>query len=85
MDVRMHGMEDWEIAAATVQHCRWGTDLRVSTRNVLPLMRGERARWKSDNEPCNTLKNQGDNCEHHDGHGTHKLSVVVAVVMLLAF
>ena len=37
------------------------------------------------NEPCKTLKNQGDTCEHHDGHGPQHLSVVCAVVMLRAF
>ena len=48
-------------------------------------MRGGRARWKIENETFNTLKNQGDNFEHNDGHGTQNLSVVFAVLMLLAF
>jgi hypothetical protein len=48
-------------------------------------MRGGRARWKRENETCNTLKNPGDHFEHHDGHGTQHLSVVFAVVMMLAF
>src|SRR6266849_5029806 len=68
-----------------VQHCSWVTNLRVSKRNVFHLMRGGRARWKMENETCNTLKNQGDSFEHNDGHGTQNLSVVFAMLMLLAF
>jgi len=30
-------------------------------------------------------KNQGDNFEHNDGHGTQNLSVVFALLMMLAF
>ena len=31
------------------------------------------------------LKNQGYTFEHHDGHGQHNLSVVFAMLMMLAF
>ena len=48
-------------------------------------MRGGRARWKSANAPCKTLKNQGDNFAHTDGPGRQHLAVGCAVVMLLAF
>jgi hypothetical protein len=48
-------------------------------------MRGGRARWKIEHETFNTLKNQGYNLEHHDGHGEQNLSVVCARLMLLAF
>jgi hypothetical protein len=48
-------------------------------------MRGGRARWKIEHETFKTLKNQGDNFEHHDGHGEPHLSVVLAMVMRLAF
>jgi hypothetical protein len=48
-------------------------------------MRGGRARWKIDNETCNTLQNQGDHFAHTDGHGTQNLSVVCALLMRLAF
>jgi len=48
-------------------------------------MRGGRARWKIENETCNTLKNQGYHFEHNDGHGLKNLSVVFATVMILAF
>ena len=48
-------------------------------------MRGGRARWKIANETFNTLKNQGSNFEHNDGHGMQNLSVVFATVMMRAF
>jgi len=85
VDVRVNFIEYWEIGATKVQHCSWVTDLRVSTRNVFHLMRGGRARWKIENETCNTLKNQGDNFEHNYGHGEQPLSVVCAMLMMLAF
>src|SRR5438105_11663759 len=83
--VRVHCIEYWEMGADKVQHFSWVTDLRVTKRNVYHLMRGGRARWKIENETCNTLKNQGDNFEHNDGHGMQNLSVVFAMLMMLAF
>jgi len=83
--IRVNFIEYWEMGADRVQHFSWVTDLRVSPRNVYHLMRGGRARWKIENETFNTLKNQGYNFEHNYGHGTHNLSVVFAVVMMLAF
>ena len=44
-----------------------------------------RARWKIENETFNTLKNQGYHFEHNYGHGEQNLSVVLALLMLLAF
>jgi hypothetical protein len=84
-DVRVNFIEYWEIGADKVQHFSWVTDLRVNKRNVFHLMRGGRARWKIENETFNTLKNQGYNFEHNYGHGTKNLSVVFAMVMMLAF
>src|SRR5882672_5919040 len=83
--VRVNVLEYWERGADKVQHCSWVTDLRVSTRNVYHLMRGGRARWKIENETFNTLKNQGYNFEHNYGHGEQHLSVVFAMLMMLAF
>jgi len=68
-----------------VQHFSWVTDLRVNKRNVFRLMRGGRARWKIENETFNTLQNQGDHFEHNYGHGEQHLSVVCAMLMMLAF
>ena len=84
-DVRVHFIEYWEIGQDKVQHFSWVTDLRVTKRNVFHLMRGGRARWKIENETFNTLKNQGYNFEHNYGHGEQHLSVVFAMLMMLAF
>jgi hypothetical protein len=85
MDVRVNFIEYWEIGQDKVQHFSWVTDLRVTKRNVFHLMRGGRARWKIENETFNTLKNQGYNFEHNYGHGEQNLSVVFAMLMMLAF
>src|SRR5213592_2964288 len=85
VDVRVNFLEYWEISDAKVQHFSWVTDLRVSPRNVFHLMRGGRARWKIENETFNTLKNQGYNFAHNYGHGEQHLSVVFAMLMMLAF
>jgi hypothetical protein len=84
-DVRVNFIEYWEISDTKVQHFSWVTDLRVSKRNVFHLMRGGRARWKIENETFNTLKNQGYHFEHNYGHGEQHLSVVFAMLMMLAF
>ncbi len=85
MAVGVNFIAYWESGADKVQHCRWVTDVRVNTPNVEKLMRGGRARWKMAHETYNTLKNQGDNFEHTYGHGEQNLSVVFAMLMLLAF
>ena len=38
-----------------------------------------------ENETFNTLKNQGYHFEHNFGHGNKNLSVVFAMLMMLAF
>jgi hypothetical protein len=84
-DVRVNFIEYWEVSQDKVQHFSWVTDFRVTKYNVYKLMRGGRARWKIENETCNTLKNQGYNFEHNYGHGEQNLSVVLATLMMLAF
>jgi hypothetical protein len=83
--VRVNFIEYWELGQDKVQHFSWVTDIRVSKRNVYHLMRGGRARWKIENETFNTLKNQGYHFEHNYGHGEQHLSVVFAMLMMLAF
>src|SRR5499433_148547 len=85
VEVRVNFIEYWEIGQDKVQHFSWITDLRVTKRNVFHLMRGGRARWKIENETFNTLKNQGYHFEHNYGHGEQHLSVVFAMLMMLAF
>ena len=48
-------------------------------------MRGGRVRWKIENETFNTLKNQGYHFEHNYGLGKKNLSLVFAMLMMLAF
>jgi len=63
----------------------WVTDLEISRQNARRLVRGGRCRWKIENETFNTLKNQGYHFEHNYGHGEQNLSVVFAMLMMLAF
>lgn len=63
----------------------WVTDLLVTMSNARKLTRGGRSRWKIENETFNTLKNQGYHYEHNFGHGRKHLSVVFAMLMMLAF
>lgn len=63
----------------------WVTDLKITRHNAWDLARGGRARWKIENETFNTLKNQGYQFEHNFGHGEMNLSVVFAMLMMLAF
>ena len=68
-----------------VQHFSWITDFVLTPDNVHTIMRGGRSRWKIENETFNTLKNQGYNLEHNYGHGKRNLSVVLMMLMMLAF
>jgi hypothetical protein len=67
------------------KHFSWVTDLTITEENAWDLVRGGRARWKVENETFNTLKNQGYHFEHNYGHGEENLSVVFAMLMMLAF
>lgn len=86
-DLLVNFLECWEGTPDSdkVQHCSWVTDLCVNQGTVYQIMRGGRARWRIENETCNTLKNQGYHCEHNFGHGYQHLSVVCALLMMLAF
>jgi Transposase DDE domain len=84
-DLRVNFRECWEWNQDKIQHFSWVTDLRVNKGTVYQLMRGGRARWRIENETFNTLKNQGYHFEHNFGHGYQHLSVVFAVLMMLAF
>ena len=63
----------------------WVTDLTITPENARQLVRGGRARWKIENETFNTLKNQDYHFEHNFGHGKQNLSVIFAMLMMLAF
>jgi hypothetical protein len=68
-----------------LKHFTWVTDLTITEQNAWHLVRGGRSRWKVENETFNTLKNQGYQFEHNFGHGKQNLSVVFAMLMMLAF
>jgi hypothetical protein len=88
-------LEYWEIhpakivkkveRAGKVQYFSWITDFVLTPDNVDAIMRGGRARWKIENETFNTLKNQDYHLEHNYGHGEQNLSVVLMLLMMLAF
>lgn len=84
-DVRVNFLEYWEIKGDKIQHFTWVTDFTITKNNAFDLMRGGRSRWKIENETFNTLKNQGYHFEHNFGHGKNHLSVVFAMLMMLAF
>ena len=83
--LRVNFIECWETINGKVQPFSWVTDLRVNKGTVYRLMQGARARWRIENETFNTLKNQGYHFEHNFGHGYQHLSVVFAILMMLAF
>jgi hypothetical protein len=85
-DMLVNVLEYWEIDRhGNVQYFSWITDLPLTPDTVCLVMRGGRARWKIENETFNTLKNQGYQFEHNFGHGVKNLSVVLALLMMLAF
>jgi len=86
-DVRVNFLEYWEINTQTgkTKHFSWVTDFTITKDNMFKIMRGGRARWKIENETFNTLKNQGYNFGHNYGLGKKNLSIVFAMLMMLAF
>lgn len=68
-----------------LKHFTWITDLPITLQNAWLFVRGGRARWRIENETFNTLKNQGYQYEHNFGHGQQNLSVIFAMLMMLAF
>lgn len=84
-DLLINFIEYREIKGGHARHFSWVTDLTITKNNAYKIMRGGRARWKIENETFNTLKNQGYHFEHNFGHGNNNLSVVFAMLMMLAF
>ena len=86
-DLRVNFLEykQYDAEGKCRKHFSWITDLHVTRRNAWLFARGGRARWRIENETFNTLKNQGYHYEHNYGHGKQNLSVVFAMLMMLAF
>jgi hypothetical protein len=61
------------------------TNHRLTTHTVAEVVRCGRARWKTENENHNTLKNRGYHLEHNFGHGKQYLSSILIALNLLAF
>lgn len=76
---------EYDAQGTRCKHFSWITDFQLTRDNARLLARGGRARWKIENETFNTLKNQGYHYEHNYGHGTQHLSVVFALLLMLAF
>jgi hypothetical protein len=76
---------EFDAAGNTQKMFSWVTDREITSENAPHLVRGGRARWKIENETFNTLKNQDYKFEHNFGHGEQNLSVVFAMLMMLAF
>lgn len=66
-------------------HNGFGTNHHLSADTVKPLIQAGRARWKTENENHNTLKNHGYHLEHNFGHGQQYLAAVLVVLNVLAF
>lgn len=86
-DLRVNFLEynEYDAEGTRRKHFTWIIDLHINLRNAWLFARGGRARWKIENETFNTLKNQGYRFEHNFGHGQRNLSVVFAMLMMLAF
>ena len=84
-DVLVNFLEYWEITPEQVKHFCWITDFTLKRSNAFQIMRGGRGRWKIENETFNTLKNQGYHFGHNYGLGKKNLSLVFAMLMMLAF
>jgi hypothetical protein len=76
---------EYDADGERLKHFSWIIDFHITRSNAPTLARGGRSRWKIENETFNTLKNQGYHYEHNYGHGEQNLSVVFAMLMMLAF
>ena len=61
------------------------TNHRIDDKNVAAIVSSGRARWKTENENHNTLKNHGYHLEHNFGHGKQHLANFLLALNLLAF
>ena len=61
------------------------TNHLLDDETVLPVVDSGLARWKTENESHNILKNYGYQLAHNFGHGKHFLSTVLLSLSPLAF
>jgi hypothetical protein len=61
------------------------TNYHIDQDTVEAIVEAGRARWKTENEGNNILKNRGYYLEHNFGHGQQHLSATLLTLNLLAF
>ncbi len=66
-------------------HNAFITNHSLSTTTIPLIVSSGRARWKTENENNNTLKNHGYNLEHNYGHGKKYLASLLATLNILAY
>jgi hypothetical protein len=71
--------------APPVYHNSFSTNHPITADTLKPIIQAGRARWKTENENHNTLKNHGYHLEHNYGHGQQHLATVLVVLNVLAF
>ena len=74
-----------EATGEVLYKCAFITNFVLSENNVIDIIAAGRARWKTENESHNTLKNQGYHLAHNFGHGDQYLSMLLLSLNLLAF
>lgn len=96
-DVPLRGGEDalhanWcallvthEESGAVLYRNEWVTSLPLKESTTPAIVATGRARWKSENENNNVLKNHGYHIDHNFGHGRQHLSTTLLTLNLLAF
>ena len=71
--------------AEVLYHNTFITNHPLNAKNVIAIVQSGRARWKTENENHNTLKNHGYHLEHNFGHGEQHLASFLLSLNLLAF
>ena len=74
-----------EVTGKVLYHNAFATNHAVNRQTVQTIVAAGRCRWKVENEGNNVLKNQGYHFEHNYGHGDKNLSMVLLLLLLLAF
>jgi len=74
-----------EDTGAVLYGNEWVTSLPLTETQTPEIVACGRARWKSENENNNVLKNQGYHIAHNFGHGQAHLSTTLLTLNLLAF
>ena len=74
-----------EETGAILYRNEWITNMALDADNTPDVVACGRARWKSENENNNVLKNQGYHIDHNFGHGQEHLATTLLTLNLLAF